>query len=186
MLQLISPIVIQGQSIYKEHLFIISAKYWPQNVLYLVYTQTSQLFNLYLSRIVPLRLQISFAGEIIVHVFSCRGNRSTRMKPTQTWGEHANSTHSHKLSFKLTFKGFQEILGNIPTNGLKIRKLKEVWCFQTAFHFITLELHANIKIMKEISSKCHAVLRSKNTMDPACRGCHNQAHETLVPHSLQK
>lgn len=31
------------------------------------------------------------------------------------------------------------------------------------------ELHANIEVVKEVPSKCHAILRGENSMDPACR-----------------
>lgn len=32
------------------------------------------------------------------------------------------------------------------------------------------ELHANIEVVKEVPSKCHAILRGENSVDPACRG----------------
>lgn len=37
----------------------------------------------------------------------------------------------------LTFQHFQEVLGHIPTDCLKVGKLEEVWGFQTTLHFIT-------------------------------------------------
>lgn len=53
----------------------------------------------------------------------------------------------------LTFQHFQEVLGHIPTDCLKVGKLKEVWSFQTTLHFITpangKTSHRSVMVQKE-------------------------------------
>lgn len=43
-----------------------------------------------------------------------------------------------------TFESLQQILRYIPTNGLKIRKLKEVWSLQTPLHLIAPNMRAEL------------------------------------------
>lgn len=66
-------------------------------------------------------------------------------------------------SVPLTFKGLQKIFAHIPTDGLKVWELKEIWSLQSAFHLITPKMWISSSVPTGTSIIQKGLIKRKHT-----------------------